>query len=88
MLEAFSKLKCSLCKNVVLCIPCPSDIFELCTDASTREVGSVLCVQRKEKELPVAFYSRQLRDPECRYSSTELEALLDDSQALCSLLVG
>ena len=75
MLEAFSKLKCSLCKNVVLCVPCPSDIFVLCTDASARGVGGVLCVQRKEKELPVAFYSRQLRGPECRYSAIELEAL-------------
>ena len=49
MLEAFSKLKCSLCKNVVLCVPCPSDIFVLCTDASARGVGGVLCVQRNEK---------------------------------------
>ena len=75
MLEAFSKLKCGLCKNVVLCVPCSSDIFVLCTDASARGVGGVLCVQRKKKELPVAFYSRQLRGPECQYSATELEAL-------------
>ena len=47
----------------------------LCTDASARGVGGVLCVQRKEKELPVAFYSPQLRGPECRYSASELEAL-------------
>ena len=45
MFEAFSKLKCSLCKNVVLCVPCPSDIIVLCTDYSARGVGGVLCVQ-------------------------------------------
>ena len=53
MLEVFSKLKCSLRKNVVLCFPCPSDIIVLCTGVSAGGVGGVLCVRRREKKLLV-----------------------------------
>ena len=51
------------------------DKFILHTDASGRGIGSVLNVFREGETLPVAFYSRQLRGAETRYSATELEDL-------------
>ena len=45
------------------------------TDASTVGVGAVL--EQKEDGVwrPIAFWSRKLRDPELRYSATDLEWL-------------
>ena len=45
------------------------------TDASGSAVGTCLHVIREGVPLPVAFYSRQLRGPEVRYSVSEKEAL-------------
>jgi len=73
--SAFSKLKHLLCNAVVLFIPTQNDTFKLYTDASGGGVGGCLHVVRDDKELPVAFFSRQLRGAERRYTVTELEAL-------------
>ena len=45
------------------------------TDASRSGLGAVLNVRRNGEDLPVAFFSRQLRPAERNYSVTELEAL-------------
>ena len=44
-----------------------SDLFVLQTDALSRGVSGVL---RDGMELPVGFYSRQLKDTEKRYSAS------------------
>ena len=71
----FSHLCSVLCSACTLHIPSPSDKFVLQTDASYAGIGGCLSVMRDGVELPVAFYSRQLRDPETRYSVTEVECL-------------
>ena len=73
--EAFQALKVSLCNHCLLTVPMCNDTFEVHTDASGKGVGAVLNVCRQNEELPVAFYSRQLRGAEVRYAATELEAL-------------
>ena len=45
------------------------------TDASAGGIAGVLSVIRKEEELPICFFSRQLRLTETRYSATEREGL-------------
>ncbi len=75
MLDAFQSLRKSLCNHCVLTVPSVSDTFQLHTDASGVGVGAVLNVIREDVEHPVAFFSRQLRGPERRYSATEIEAL-------------
>ena len=75
MLDAFFKLRESLCSFCILTVPCMNDCYELHTDASGLGIGSVLNVVRKDEVLPVAFYSRQLKGSERRYSATEVEAL-------------
>jgi len=45
------------------------------TNAFVLSIGGVLQVGRDDKWQPAAFYSRQTRGPEARYSAMELEAL-------------
>ena len=75
MCNEFQYLCTSLYDMSILTIPTPSDKFVLQTDASARGIAGVLSVIRKEEELPVGFFSRQLRPAETRYSATELEGL-------------
>ncbi len=75
MLEAFRKLCISLCNHVCLCVPCKEDEFCVECDASASGVGAVLSVEREGEWKPVAFYSRQLKDAQKRYSAQELEGL-------------
>jgi len=75
MLEAFRKLLYMLCHLTTLHVPVQGDVFRLFTDASGGGLGGCLHVVRDSKELPVAFFSRQLRGAESRYSVTELESL-------------
>ena len=67
--QAFVMLRESLCNRCMLTIP---DSFRLHTGVG---LGAVLSVIRDNKELPAAYYSRQLKGPERRYSATELECL-------------
>jgi len=60
---------------IIFVIPLPQDSYSIVTDASGLGIGGVLQVWRDEKWEAAAFFSRQLRGPEQRYSATELEAL-------------
>ena len=75
MCNEFQYLRTSLYNMSILTILTHSDKFLLQTDASARGITGVLSVNRKEEELPVGFFSRQLRPAETRYSATELEGL-------------
>ncbi len=69
MMEAFHGLCKSLCHSVCLVVPCVSDVFVLECDASVSGVGAVLSVVRGEEHLPVAFFSKQLKGAQQRYSA-------------------
>ncbi len=73
--EAFMSLRSKLCNHVILTVPNVCDCFRVQTDASYLGLGAVLNVIRDNEELPIGFFSRQLRGAEKRYSATELEAL-------------
>ena len=75
MYDAFLQLRVALSKVLCLCIPSCSDVFTLVTDASSRGIGSVLCVTHDQCDMPVEFHSRQLRDREKCYSASEMEGL-------------
>ena len=74
-LSSFRKLSNSLCDVCVLNLPVPSDNFILQTDASYVGLSGCLTVYRNGEELPVAFYSRQLKPAETRYTVSEIECL-------------
>ena len=59
----------------MLVVPHIEDTYTVYVDASRKGLGASLLVIRNGEELPVSFFSRQLRGAESRYSATELEAL-------------
>ena len=73
MLEAFHKLRVSLCNTCVLTVPSQEDCYILNTDASGRGIGTTLNVIRDGVERPAAFFSKQLQGAQKSYSATELE---------------
>ena len=75
MEEAFHCLKSKLPNVTVLCVPSSADTLTLHTDTSDLGVDAVLLALREGKEVPTAFFSRQLRGAEKNYSTTEWEAL-------------
>ena len=72
---AFQEICELMCHNTTLIIPLPSDTFSVVTDASGLGIGGVLQVLREGEWEVAAYYSRQTRGAETRYSATELEAL-------------
>ena len=73
--KSFMSLCSALCDACSLHIPLPQDIFVLQTDASYAGLGACLSVVRGGKEIPTAFFSRQLKKAERNYSATEIECL-------------
>jgi hypothetical protein len=69
--QAFNSLKHFLAHKVVLAYPDFSVPFEIYTDASKYQIGSIIT----QKDKPLAFYSRKLTDPQTRYTVTELKLL-------------
>ena len=74
-LEAFSRIKVSLVDVCCLTVPTQDDVFTLHTDASGLGIGATLNVSREGREVPVAYYSKQLQGAQHNYSATELEGL-------------
>ena len=73
--SAFSHIRNFFCDPSILCIPMLDDTLSIVTDASGRGIGGILQVKREDEWMPSAYFSRQLRGAEHRYSATELEAL-------------
>ena len=65
----------TLCQNHVYCIFLYPLICSYCKPASGSSLSGVLNVCKNGEQLPVAYYFRQLRGAEKRYSATELECL-------------
>ncbi len=73
--SAFRELQSLLCGHVMLYTPSPDDELKLYTDASGDGIGACLHCVRDGEELPIAFFSRQLRPAEKNYTISELESL-------------
>ena len=69
--KAFDDAKATIAKEVVLAYPDYSKVFEIYTDASSKQLGSVITQDNR----PLAFFSRKLSDTQQRYSVTEIELL-------------
>ena len=77
--EEMDRAFLNICGNISVCaeliIPVPEDELSVVTDAFGKGLGAVLQVRREGEWKAAAFYSRQTRVAEMRYSATELEAL-------------
>ena len=68
---AFDNVKATIARDVVLAYPDYSQEFEICTDASSKQLGAVITQGNK----PKAFFSRKLTETQQCYSVTEIELL-------------
>ncbi len=69
--QAFDIVKATIAKEVVLAYPDFTKPFEIYTDASTMQLGSVITQGNR----PIAFFSRKLSMMQTNYSVTEIELL-------------
>ncbi len=69
--RAFDHVKATIAKDVVLAYPDYSKVFEIYTDASSKQLGAVITQDNK----PIAFCSWKLSDMQPKYSVTNIELL-------------
>ncbi len=69
--QAFGNVKATIAKEVVLAYPDFAKPFEIFTDASTMQLGSVITQGHR----PIAFFSRKLSVRQTKYSVTKIELL-------------
>ena len=69
--QAFEDIKKIMSQEVFLAYPNFNKPFDIYTDASHLQLGSVISQDGK----PIAFYSRKLTDAQTRYTTTERELL-------------
>ena len=69
--KAFDHVKATIAKEVVLAYPDFSKVFEIYTDASSKQLGAVITQDKR----PIAFFSRKLFPAQRKYSVTKIELL-------------
>jgi hypothetical protein len=69
--RAFNHVKAKIAKDVVLAYPDYSKVFEIYTDASSKQLGAVITQDNK----PIAFFSWKISDMQRKYSVTKIELL-------------
>ncbi len=69
--RAFNHAKATIAREVVLAYPDYSKVFEISTDALSKQLGAVIT---QENRL-IAFFSRKLSTTQRKYSITKIELL-------------
>jgi hypothetical protein len=69
--QAFDNVKATIAKEVVLAYPDFMKPFEVYTDASMMQLGSVITQGNR----PIAFFSKKLSVMQTKYSVTKIELL-------------
>ena len=84
--KAFDLVKTAISKEVLLSYPDFNAPFDIHTDASKYQLGSVI----SQGGRPVAFYSRKLNPAQQRYTTTERELLsiVETLKEFCNILLG
>jgi hypothetical protein len=66
--RAFNQVKAIIAKDVVLAYLDYSKVFEIYTDASSKQLGAVITQDNR----PIAFFSWKLSNAQRKYSGTKL----------------
>ncbi len=69
--QAFDNVKANIAKEVVLAYPDFTKPFEIYTDASTMQLGSVITQCNR----PIVFFGRKLSVTQTKYSVTKIKLL-------------
>jgi hypothetical protein len=69
--RAFNHVKATITREVVLAYPDYSKVFEIYTDASSKQLGAVITQENR----PIAFFSWKLSTMQHKYSVTKIELL-------------
>jgi hypothetical protein len=67
----FDPIKATIAKDVVLAYPDFDKVFEIYTDASSKQLGAVITQDNR----PIVFFSWKLSDTQRKYSVTKIELL-------------
>jgi hypothetical protein len=70
--RAFDHIKTTIAKDVVLAYPDYSKVFEIYTNASSKQLGAVITQDNK----PIRFFSRKLSDTQRKYRIAKIELLV------------
>jgi transposase InsO family protein len=84
--KAFDMTKRLVSREVLLSYPVFNETFDIHTDASDTQLGSVI----SQKGKPIAFYSRKLNNAQRRYTTTEQEllAIVETLKEFRNILLG
>lgn len=84
--DAFDTIKKALSRHTILAYPDFSQPFDIHTDASKTQLGSVI----SQNGTPIAFYSRKLNPAQTRYTTTEREllAIVETLKEFKNILLG
>jgi hypothetical protein len=69
--RAFNHVKATNAKDVVLVYPDFNKVFEIYTDASSKQLGAVITQDNR----PIAFFSWKLSNTQCKNSISKIELL-------------
>ncbi len=69
--RAYDHVKATIAREVVLAYPDYSKVFEIYTDASSKQLGAVITQENR----PIAFFSRKLSSTQRKHSVTKMELL-------------
>ncbi len=69
--RAFNHVKATIAREVVLAYPDYSKVFEIYTDASSKQLGAVTTQENR----PIAFFSRKLSTTQHKNSVTKIELI-------------
>jgi hypothetical protein len=69
--RAFNHVKATIAKDVVLAYPDYCKVFEIYTDASSKQLGAVITQDKG----PITFFSQKLSNTQHKYSVTKIELL-------------
>ncbi len=66
--RVFDHVKATIARGVVLAYPDYSKVFEIYTDASSKQLGAVITQENR----PIAFFSQKLSTTQRKYSVTKI----------------
>ena len=69
--RAFNHVKATIAREVVLAYPDYSKVFEIYTNASSKQLGAVITQENR----PITFFSQKLSTTQRKYSITEIKLL-------------